>query len=130
MSPLDSTLGNILGAARSAHGLSMQEVAQRAGCSPAYVQKLESDAVRTPSPRVLSGLAEALGLSYDETMQAAGYGPTATDDPPAVPGAIKRFSNAHIVALLEEIQRDVADIKVELARAEHDHGPADQTGRA
>lgn len=31
------------------------------------------DRVRTPSPRVLSRLGEALGLSYAELMGAAGY---------------------------------------------------------
>jgi len=105
------TLGTTIRAARSAHDLSLQQVAERAGCSPGYVHKLEMDRVRTPSPRVLAGLAEALGLRYDELMKAADYEPAATTPaPPAMPGAIKRFSNAHIVTLLEEIQTELGRI--------------------
>jgi transcriptional regulator with XRE-family HTH domain len=110
------SLGNVLGEARAAHDLSLQEVADRAGCSPGYVHKLEADRVRTPSPRVLAGLADALGLAYPELMSAAGY-----DEPapkPAAPArgasAVKRYSNAHIVELLEQLQRDVSEIRARL----------------
>ncbi len=106
------TLGSLLGAARSAHHLSLQEVAVQAGCSPGYVHKLEADLVRTPSPRVLSGLARALGLPYRDLMTAAGYdSPDSGDDrPPGVPTAVKRYSNAHIVELLERLQQEVAEL--------------------
>lgn len=79
---------------------------------------LPFNSVRTPSPRVLSGLAEALGISYDDLMQAAGYGPQPGDTAPSAPGAAKRYSNAHIVELLEQLQRDVSDIKAALADTE------------
>ncbi|MFZ1993368.1 MAG: helix-turn-helix transcriptional regulator [Solirubrobacteraceae bacterium] len=109
---MPDTLGTTIRAARSAHGLSLQQVAERAGCSQGYVHKLEMDRVRTPSPRVLAGLAEALGLSYDELMRAADYEPTAsTPTSAAMPGAIKRYSNAHIVMLLEEIQTELERLR-------------------
>lgn len=117
MSP-NTTLGSMLRDARAAHDLSLQDVAQRARCSPAYVQKLESDSVRSPSPRVLARLAEALGLAYNDLMQAADYGPVTGDAAPAIAGAVKRFSNAHIVQLLEQLQEDVADIKSALSQTE------------
>ena len=103
-----ASLGSLLRAARNAHGLSLLQVAESAGCSPAYVHKLEMDRVRTPSPRVLARLAEALALGYAELMDAAGY-QHAQDSPaaPAIPGAVKRYSNAHIVELLEQLQREV-----------------------
>ena len=115
-----STLGATIRAARAAHDLSLQQVADRAGCSQGYVHKLEMDRVRTPSPRVLAGLAEALGLPYDELMTAADYEPTATTPTPtptpqAMPGAIKRYSNAHIVKLLEEIQTELGRIHALIA---------------
>lgn len=107
----EPSLGNTLRAARTAHDLSLQEVAQRAGCSSAYVHKLEMDRVRTPSPRVLAGLAEALGLTYGELMTAAGYDPTEHSPAPhKPPGAIKRYSNAHIVQLLEELQQQMREL--------------------
>ena len=106
-----SSLGATLRGSRTAHDLSLQQVAERAGCSPGYVHKLEMDRVRTPSPRVLARLAEALGLSYGELMLAAGYEHTdATPPASAIPGAVKRYSNAHIVQLLEQLQTEVAHI--------------------
>jgi transcriptional regulator with XRE-family HTH domain len=106
------TLGELLGGARAAHDLSLQEVATHAGCSPGYVHKLEADRVRTPSPRVLAGLATALGLAYGDLMTAAGYDASSiADAQPQFPTAIKRFSNAHIVELLEQLQHDVDEIK-------------------
>ena len=110
----DAVLGSLLRGAREGLSLSLQEVAERARCSTAYVHKLEMDRVRTPSPRVLAGLAEALGLGYDDLMHAAGY--TAHEaPPPTAPGAVKRYSNAHVVQLLESLQRDVEELKALLA---------------
>ena len=107
---VNNSLGAILRDARTAHGLSQQEVADRARCSPGYVHKLEMDRVRTPSPRVLAGLAEALAVSYGELMRAAGYEHTSAPPAEAIPGAVKRFSNAHIVQLLEQLQGEVQQI--------------------
>ena len=64
---------------------------------------------------MLAGLAEVLGLSYPGLMRAAGYGPH-VDAPATRPGAVKRFSNAHIVELLETLQHDVDEVKSMLAR--------------
>jgi transcriptional regulator with XRE-family HTH domain len=108
---VNRSLGTILRESRAAHGLSLQQVANRARCSPGYVHKLEQDRVRTPSPRVLARLAEALALGYPELMDAAGYQQTDDAPPPAaVPGAIKRYSNAHIVELLESLQAQVREL--------------------
>jgi transcriptional regulator with XRE-family HTH domain len=117
------TLGVLLNEARSAHDLSLQDVATRAGCSPGYVHKLESDRVRTPSPRVLAGLASALGLGYGDLMTAAGYEASAGEEPtPRLPTAIKRYSNAHIVELLEQLQCDVNELR-SLVQPIHDAMP-------
>ena len=107
------TLGGLLGERRAAHDLSLQEVARSAGCSPGYVHKLEADRVHSPSPRVLAGLASALGLAYSELMAAAGYETPLGGRPesPSPPAAIKRYSNAEIVHLLEQLQLDVKEIK-------------------
>jgi hypothetical protein len=87
------------------------------------VHDLESDRVRTPSPRVLAGLASALGLRYGDLMTAAGYDASAGGDtPPGLPTAVKRYSNAHIVELLEQLQRDVDDIR-SLVQSVHDAIP-------
>jgi HTH-type transcriptional regulator, competence development regulator len=95
--------------------MSLQEVAEQAGCSTAYVHKLEQDRVRTPSPRVLGGLARALSLDYGLLMGAAGYEPPSSEAAPSPPVAA-RFSNAHIVQLLEALQADVAQLRQDLDR--------------
>ena len=108
---ISNSLGSTLRGSRAAHDLSLQQVADRARCSPGYVHKLEMDRVRTPSPRVLARLAEALGLDYGELMTAAGYDQVESTLPPAIPGAVKRYSNAHIVQLLEDIQTELRQIR-------------------
>jgi transcriptional regulator with XRE-family HTH domain len=107
----DDRLAVMLRQARAAHALSLQEVGTRAACSAGYVHKLEMNRVRTPSPRVLAALAEALGLSYEELMSSAGYHPLEHSGPPTGAGAVKRFSNAHIVELLEAMQADITELK-------------------
>lgn len=105
-------LGQLLSEARAALGASLHEVAERAGCSPAYVHKLELGRVRSPSPRVLAGLARSLGIDYALLMIGAGYqAPTAVEaGDPEVP----RFSNAHIVQLLENLVAEVGELRREL----------------
>jgi len=69
----DDQLGRELKAARAAAGKSLRSVAEEAGVSPAYVQKLEQGEVAAPSPKRLERLAATLGLDYDRLMAAAGY---------------------------------------------------------
>ena len=105
----------MLADARAALGMSLQEVAEGAGCSTAYVHKLEQGRVRTPSPRVLGGIARALALDYVAVMGAAGYdapSPEAEAPSPVAP----RYSNAHIVQLLEALQAEVALLRKDLDR--------------
>jgi len=115
-STVENQLGRLLRDARGALGASLQDVAEEAGCSTAYVHKLEQDRVRTPSPRVLAGLARTLGLDYGVVMSTAGYEAPSSEGPDSPPPAA-RFSNAHIVQLLETLQSDVAELRRDLARS-------------
>ena len=72
------TLGERLRRARRQRSLS--EVAAAAEISTAYLQKLETDVVKQPSPNVLHQLARALSLGYAELMRLAGY--VVPDEPP------------------------------------------------
>ena len=67
------TMGAILRQAREVRGRSSIETARSARISPAYLSKLESDAVRRPSPAVLHRLSEVLGVPYTELMTLVGY---------------------------------------------------------
>jgi transcriptional regulator with XRE-family HTH domain len=52
---------------------SLMSVADRAKITAAYLQKLERDLVKQPSPNILYALSEELELPYDEVMESAGY---------------------------------------------------------
>src|SRR5688500_12387311 len=76
------TIGAVLRAARSVRGLSSTETARSAGISPAYLSRLENDAVKRPSPGVLHRLGEVLKVPYAELMTLVGYRiPDASDAP-------------------------------------------------
>lgn len=66
-------LGEELFKVRKMKGLTLAAVAAKAGCSAAYLQKLERGEVQAPSPHQLHGLAKALEVPYEELMSLAGY---------------------------------------------------------
>lgn len=75
-----SKLGAQLRSVRRMRGWSLRDVAEKAGISPAYLQKLEKGQVQGPSPHMLHKLSEELRVSYPELMDLAGY---------VVPGEVK-----------------------------------------
>src|SRR5438552_15822967 len=70
---MTATTGDLLRQARSVRGLSLVEAARAATISAAYLSRLESDAVKRPSPHVLHQLSEALAVPYAELMRLRGY---------------------------------------------------------
>jgi transcriptional regulator with XRE-family HTH domain len=76
------SIGAVLRSARSVRGLSSTETARGAGISPAYLSRLENDAVKRPSPGVLHRLAEVLGVPYAELMMLVGYRVPGVEDTP------------------------------------------------
>jgi GTP cyclohydrolase I len=70
------SLGNRLRDLRKDGRRSLKSIADGAGISVAYLQKLERDEVKAPSPHVLRGLARTLDFSYTELMDLAGYAVT------------------------------------------------------
>ena len=85
------SLGTLLRQAREVRGLSSSDAARAAGISAAYLSKLESDAVKKPSPHVLHQLSEALAIPYAELMRLSGYLVPGADDsrpPPSVGTAL------------------------------------------
>ena len=70
---LTSSFGGVIRQAREVRGLTGIEAARAAAISPAYLSKLERDAVKRPSPLVLHQLSEALGIAYADLMRLCGY---------------------------------------------------------
>ena len=75
--------------AREVRELSAIDAARAARISPAYLSKLENDAVKKPSPHVLQQLSEALAVPYAELMRLSGYRVPgeSEDNAPATVGA-------------------------------------------
>ena len=67
------SFGAVLRRAREVRAMSTLDAARAAGISPAYLSKLENDAVKKPSPHVLHQLSEALTVPYAELMRLNGY---------------------------------------------------------
>jgi transcriptional regulator with XRE-family HTH domain len=65
--------GALIRQAREVRALTGSDAARAAGISAAYLSKLESDAVKKPSPHVLHQLSEALAVPYAELMRLSGY---------------------------------------------------------
>lgn len=70
---MEPSIGAVLKQAREVRVLSAVDAARAAGISPAYLSKLENDAVKQPSPHVLHRLSEALAVPYAELMRLSGY---------------------------------------------------------
>lgn len=73
-----SDLGGRIRRIRTARGLSVRELAGRAGCSPSLLSQVERG-VTTPSARVVYAVAHELGTTLDEL-----FGAPAVDAVPAV----------------------------------------------
>ena len=98
---LESSFGGILRQAREVRELSAVEAARAAGISAAYLNRLENDAVKKPSPHVLLQLSEALTVPYSDLMRLSGY---------RVPGESDRDAVATIgAALFSDLTDDERD---------------------
>ncbi len=124
-----SDLGAHLRQTRTESGLSLQAVADSATISQAYLHKLETGHVHSPSPRVLQRVADALGLSYRGLMELAGYldpderdttrQPRERPQTPQRPRTLKEEmvdtsdepTNAKILGLLIAIRDELAQIQ-------------------
>ena len=88
------TIGAVLRQAREVRELSAIDAARAAGISPAYLSRLENDAVKRPSPHVLHQLSEALTLPYSDLMRLSGYRvPGETGDSPTATVSAALFAD-------------------------------------
>ena len=85
------SFGSFLKQAREVRSRSAVDTARTAGISPAYLSKLENDAVKKPSPHVLHRLSEALTVPYAELMRLNGY---------RLPGEADRSTGEAVAAAL------------------------------
>jgi len=95
------TIGAVLRQAREVRQLSAGDAARAASISPAYLSRLENDAVKKPSPHVLHQLSEALAVPYADLMRLNGY-----RLPGASPGPAGDTVAAALFADLTDEERD------------------------
>jgi transcriptional regulator with XRE-family HTH domain len=70
---LAPSIGAVLRQAREVRQLSAGDAARAAGISAAYLNRLENDAVKKPSPHVLHQLSEVLTVPYNDLLRLSGY---------------------------------------------------------
>lgn len=85
-------MGAQLHEVRKLKNLSLKAAAEPAGISAAYLQKLERDEVKRPSPHVLYALAEVLDVPYGRLMELAGYVVPAADEAKVKPGSVLAYA--------------------------------------
>ena len=95
------SIGAVLRQARDVRQQSAVDTARAARISPAYLNRLENDAVKKPSPHVLHQLSEALTVPYAELMRLSGY---RLPDGPA--GAVTATVGSALFADLTDDERD------------------------
>jgi len=88
---LSLSTGQALRKAREVRGISAADAARSAGISAAYLNRLENDTVKRPSPLVLDQLSEVLAVPYAELMRLSGY---------RVPGSIDQSTSPALAAAL------------------------------
>jgi HTH-type transcriptional regulator, competence development regulator len=67
------SIGTVIRQAREVRQMSAGDVARAASISPAYLNRIENDAVKRPSPHVLHQLSEALAVPYNDLLRLGGY---------------------------------------------------------
>lgn len=96
---VDRGIGGLIRAGRLALGLSLRQLARRAGISHSYLALLEANRIGRPSPSVLKRLAETVpGLDYAELLVRAGH-LARGEELPAPPG---RLTEAELERLTRE----------------------------
>ncbi len=66
------SLGEYIAAKRKKKGWSQRDLATASNISNAEISRLESGKRKEPSPSVLKEIAKALGVPFEELLQAAG----------------------------------------------------------
>lgn len=68
------TFGEHINKIRVNKNLSLREAAKRSDISHPYLSQLETGKNKNPTPNIIRKLSKGLNVSYNDLMQAAGYG--------------------------------------------------------
>lgn len=113
-----TSLGKELHKVRQLRGLSLKAVADPAGVSATYLQKLERGQVKSPSPHRLRRLAQVLGIEYGALFSLAGYGassgqPISPSGVGATPFAIPTTTKGSLLRQAFQSEDEISDDELE-----------------
>lgn len=77
-----NNLGRFIAEHRAARNLSLRKLAEIANLSHTEICRIENGTRKHPSPLALKSIAIALGASFVDIMEAAGYFDGSSPDPP------------------------------------------------
>jgi transcriptional regulator with XRE-family HTH domain len=95
-----STLGKYLAELRQGRGLTFRDLEEKTGISNGYLNLLEHDRIKRPSPETLFKLANFFGVPFSTLMKVAGH-PSETAEA-AAPDPDREMA----AALLEDLTRE------------------------
>jgi transcriptional regulator with XRE-family HTH domain len=104
---LQARFGLRLATLREAKGLKQLQLAKKIGVSSQYVNRLETGE-RAPSFKVISALAEALGVDASEFLRPDGREKTGKTQSPALAqlfGAAQRLTPADLTMVVDLVRR-------------------------
>ena len=101
------TLGQYLAELRQGRGLTFRDLEQNSGISNGYLNLLEHDRIKRPSPETLFKLANFYGVPFSSLMQLAGYPTEPSDD--SGPNRNRELAAALLEGLTREEMERVRD---------------------
>ena len=123
------TLGEYLLQARRDRQFNIRELAEKSGVSTAEISRIETGHRRSPSPRSLKALADALVLDYAALMQLAGYIDEVHEKEKTIEHVFRDEATGEIVDVtrgVKEMFRKDADWANVAFRVSRDLGEADR----
>lgn len=87
---------------RDSRRLTLRELSEQTGVSNAYLNQLENDRIKEPSPNIIAKLSQFYGVSYQRLMKLAGY---------IVPGSKDNSSERHIEGLKDLSSDDIEQVR-------------------
>lgn len=106
--------GHVLAALRSEKRLTINDISQKSGLSGAYISNLERNKRQNPSRSSIKKLADALSVSHEYLLQAAGYAVDSHDNEPAdLYAVLKNRPVKYKGSLLTDRQADIIDALID-----------------
>lgn len=123
----DNELGNLIRIAREQAGMTLREVAEKAGIDHAYINHIEKGTKTNPSAEALQGIAEALDLDVSDLLIHIGIKPSSTLPSPRMYFRRKFGLNEYDADVLANLVEHQMNKREEDTNEENDEAGNDRT---